>query len=346
LGLATIALFLAATLHSAFAAEEAKTPKARPGRYLLVVDTSSSMSRYAKNAHKVVNDLLLTGMSGELHAGDTIGVWTFNEELFTGQLPLQLWTPEAQEDIAKSVTDFLQGQPFRKDGRLENVLPVLSRLIKSSEKITVLLVTSVDTKLTGIPYERDVGRAYTLSRDEMRKQRMPFITVLRGWRGALIGGSANSGASPVEFPGFPPDPPPADNLKAAPKTPTVAPQPLIVIGKKPEPVAQVQTGAPPETIAAPNAVAQATSETSADVAVSSAPTPPESLAATPRDAAVPSVQTAVVATPEARPERTLFLVVGGAALITALGLVFLLVRRQHSSPHTSLITRSMDRKED
>ena len=41
-------------------------------------------------------------MKGQVEAGDTIGLWTFNEELYTGRFPLQTWLPPAQEDIMRN----------------------------------------------------------------------------------------------------------------------------------------------------------------------------------------------------------------------------------------------------
>src|SRR5689334_10730875 len=64
------------------------------GRYLFIVDTSYSMRRRADAVQKTASNLLLSGMRGELRRGDTIGIWTINEDLYTGRLPLQRWTPE------------------------------------------------------------------------------------------------------------------------------------------------------------------------------------------------------------------------------------------------------------
>ena len=38
---------------------------------------------------KAVQDLLASGLSGQLRRGDSLGVWTFNEELSAGRFPLR-----------------------------------------------------------------------------------------------------------------------------------------------------------------------------------------------------------------------------------------------------------------
>ena len=90
---------------------DAELPAVNPGRYLLIVDTSSSMRRYAENASSALERLLLSGMNGQLREGDTIGVWTYNEDLYTGNFPLQHWKPELQQNITTEVTAFVKRQP-------------------------------------------------------------------------------------------------------------------------------------------------------------------------------------------------------------------------------------------
>ena len=72
--------FLAAPFHSLSAAGP-ESPAEKPERYLIVVETSASMKRCTENTRTAVNRLLYSGMSGELRPGDSIGLWTFNEEL-------------------------------------------------------------------------------------------------------------------------------------------------------------------------------------------------------------------------------------------------------------------------
>jgi len=71
-------------------------PAVRNGdnRFLLIFDTSSDMKRRLPAVQKALNDILAAGMNGQLHPGDSIGVWTFDQDLHTGQFPLQHWEPD------------------------------------------------------------------------------------------------------------------------------------------------------------------------------------------------------------------------------------------------------------
>jgi hypothetical protein len=237
---------------SAWAAEAPGTNESA-GRYLFIVDTSFSMHRRAANTQKVVGDLLLSGLNGQLRPGDTIGVWTFNEELNAGSFPLQLWMPQARQRIATSVVEFLQRQRYEKQTQIDKALAPMMRVVKDSKKITVLLISDGDNKISGTPFDNEINEASKLNYSAQRKLHMPFVTVLRARKGEFIGCKVCAPPWPVEFPAFPAEPQVAEapvtqeEPKPPPTPPTVPP--LVVIGQKPEPVASSPTNAAPAVAA-------------------------------------------------------------------------------------------------
>src|ERR1700712_1643130 len=66
-------------------------------RWLLIVETSRAMAPRAEAITKSVGDLLRSGMNGQLRAGDSVGLWTYNNELHAGEFPLQTWSPETRQ---------------------------------------------------------------------------------------------------------------------------------------------------------------------------------------------------------------------------------------------------------
>src|SRR5690242_11236430 len=83
-----------------------------PNRFLLVVETSRAMLHRADPMAQTLQELLGSGMARQARRGDSVGVWTFNEELYSGVLPLQEWTPEQQKAITQRVVGFLRAQKF------------------------------------------------------------------------------------------------------------------------------------------------------------------------------------------------------------------------------------------
>src|SRR5215207_9508121 len=127
--------------HSGAQTNAPKAPPKRSNRYLIIVETSRSMEKRAEGTMKVVNDLLESGMGGKLQKGDTLGLWTFNEHLYAGRFPLQLWTPETHKNVAQKLWNYLKEQPYEKAASLEPVLAGMHAIINNSEVITVILIS-------------------------------------------------------------------------------------------------------------------------------------------------------------------------------------------------------------
>ncbi len=197
-------------------------PTNPPGRYLFIVGTSMAMRPRAAAVQKALDNLLQSSLHGQLQGGETVGLWTYDENLHAGQFPLQHWTPELSTHVASNVLAYLRAQRYTGASHFERVWPTLTQVVRQSERLTILLVTDGSERITGTPFDREINGYLRQESQKQLKAREPFITVLRTQRGAFVGCSLNSAPWPVEFPGFPPLP-----LKVeAPKpNPTPAPAP-------------------------------------------------------------------------------------------------------------------------
>jgi hypothetical protein len=208
-------------------------------RCLIIVETSKSMQRRADAVVGAVRGLLASGLDGQLQAGDTLGLWTFNEDLYAGRFPLQTWSAQAQEDITQRTVAFLKAQKYEKLGRFDKVVPAMSRLLNDSELITVILISSGDGEVQGTPIDGRINEYYNQWREQQQKARIPFIIVLRVRNGQLLACSLNTTPWPVEMPRLKSEirtaeTVPEDSAKAAPKNPPPAVPPLIVSRNEPQ----------------------------------------------------------------------------------------------------------------
>lgn len=211
----------------------AQTNSLSDSRYLLIFDTSAGMKRRVENVQRVAGDLLSSGMNGQLRPGDSIGVWTYNESLYAGAVPLMRWAPERRASIAAKVTEFLRNQKFEKASRPESFIPAVNQLVTNSPRLTVVIFSDGVSPLNGTPFDAEINAAYEPFRANQKAERMPFVTVLRAKRGEYLGHAVTPAPWAVEFPQFPPAPvsiKPVTERK--PETPRTAVPPLIVIGKK------------------------------------------------------------------------------------------------------------------
>ena len=207
-------------------------------RYLFVVETSKSMQKRSEGVSKVVVDLLGSGMHGQLQPGDSVGLWTFNNQLHAGSFPLQDWAPDRRDVLVSRVQTFLRAQKYQKSASWSSVTPVLNQVIQNSGLITVVVISTGDDKISGTPFDDRIKKDYKLWRDQQEKAHMPLLTIFRAKHGTLTDCSITPVPFPVELP-----PLPKEFVVAAEKPPAPAPPPpppkvvppLIISGHKPSP---------------------------------------------------------------------------------------------------------------
>ncbi len=309
------ALFLGCILPRTLLSQtNAFTPKPIPNRFLIVVETSRAMDKREAAVSQVLNQLLLSGMNGQLRNGDSLGLWTFNDELHGGEFPLQEWTSQNKSNITANVLAFVQKQKFGKTGHLAKVLPELGRLARTSETITFVFLSSGNETITGTPFDAKLNEPFMKWKDQQAKAHQPFVAVLRASKGRLTDFTVTPAPWPVEMPPLPAPPPAAapTQIVSTPKAPVRILPPLIVSGRKTNTVdaSSLAAGAAaplPAAHAVPisNALTNAahpispstTYDTNGSSGVATAPAPRPAASAAPREVAFPSNSPAVAQSP-------------------------------------------------
>ena len=221
-------------------------------RWLLIFEITSSMRHRTNGVLNETQDLLRTGMHGQMHRGDTIGIWTFNDKLHAGEAPLQVWSPDAAPTITRRTLQFLSQQQYARSARMEEMLTNMLNIINSSAFITVILFTDADDPIKGTAFDAPINEFYKANYHQLKRAAMPAVTVLRGVRGEITTNTMNVAPWPVDIPfvPLPPQSPPPKPPIATPKPAPPAVPPLIFIGKKPEATATP----PPESNVVPQAL--------------------------------------------------------------------------------------------
>jgi hypothetical protein len=206
-------------------------------RCLFIFDTSRSMERRVDGAQQTVVNLLSSGLNGQLHPRDTLGVWTYNEDLYSGRFPLQEWGPDARKKVPSTVTSFLVSQKFEKQAHFAKVLPPLQRLATNSTLLTIILISSGEEELHGTPFDQQINATYAQWREQQAKNRMPFVTLLRVVKGKMTAYAATAAPWALDVPPLPPEARPGSVAQAKPAPPVQkpsasTPQALVFSGRK------------------------------------------------------------------------------------------------------------------
>jgi hypothetical protein len=317
-------------------------------RWLFIVQTSASMQRRSEAIQQIAGAMLVAGMNGQMRRGDTLGVWTFNEDLYTGLFPLQEWTPGTSAAIALQVVEFLKSRKYEKGRRFDVFLPGMERVIKDSDFITVVLISDGREKIHHTPFDSQINAVYQAWQLEQERAKMPFVTVLRAQRGRITDYAVTVPPWPLQLPPLPTEllPRKAKEAKTA-QPPSPSAPPLIISGKESEP--------PPAAPVVLNALSPASMATNATASHALVVTPalaPETANPATETGATPPMPVPNAATepqkPSPHPGHAWVLALGIAGLIlagVALVIVLLLLRRASPSVRVSLPSHSPDREQ-
>jgi hypothetical protein len=218
-------------------------PQINDSRFLFIFDTSAEMKSRLPAVQAEMNTLLSTSLGGQLHAGDSLGVWTFDQDLRAGQFPLQHWNPEGAATTASDINKFVGRQHYANVTHFGALQPQLNELIQNSTRLTVLIFCDGGDDIKWTPFDIGINQVFQQRLAEQKKARQPFVLVLRTQLGQYAGCTLNFPPGMVSVPQFPPlpQPPPPSPAPPAPVVkPPVGP-PLIIIGTK------VGTNWPPAT---------------------------------------------------------------------------------------------------
>ena len=198
-------------------------------RWLLVFNTSSAMKKRLPAVEAEVRTLLLADFSRSLRADDGLGVWTLNDKLHTGQLPLITWSPETASSTVSNLVAFVHRQSYSGSTSFAALQPLLDQVIADSERLTVVIICDGEDEIHGTPYDDGLNDTIKQTRDARKNLHQPFVIVLRTQMGKFTGATVNFPPVPANLPPFPLLP---REIKAA----TPAP-PTNIIVVKPPPVA-------------------------------------------------------------------------------------------------------------
>ena len=234
------ARFVAALLAGIFLAGPLPAAPEPPveNRFLLIFDTSSAMKKREPAVENAIDNLLATSLRGELHEGDSIGVWTFDKDLRTGEFPLMRWDPPSAAAIAEGLKDFLRKHRYAGETSFAALQPFLDGVVKNSQRLTVLIFCDGQSEINWTPYDNAINKALGERQAERKKNKQPFILLLRSQLGEYVGCTVGLPPELIGFPQFPPLP--APEIKPVPPAPTNAPPvvpqstlpPLVIIGTK------------------------------------------------------------------------------------------------------------------
>jgi hypothetical protein len=177
-------------------------PNPRPVyRCLILIDTSSAMSRQKDVTTDTVSKLVLGSFGGRIRTGDAWTIWVFDDRLRTNGLPPQTWDPRQRQDIATRAYRFLNEQRFnRKKAALDKAMDALNDEAELSGDLTVFLFTDGSKPVKGTPFDEPINEIFTKHSSGMRKAKKPFVAVLVAQGGKFSAHAVSPGGDQIYIP--------------------------------------------------------------------------------------------------------------------------------------------------
>jgi hypothetical protein len=306
-------------------------------RFLFVIETTSAMRSRTNGVEDAVLGLLKSGIRGELRNGDTIGLWSYNDQLHT-EFPMQVWSVDHTNETVDTVQKYLRHLRYGKWQKLEKAWTAVSAVAAKSERLTVIFINDGEERFHGTPFDVDLDDLQKQYQREFRSKHVPFVTVLAAENGEFFDYSINYPSSitvphtadplppptPTNLPPVvtavatnippPPEPKPARHIeivmhgtRAVPQapSPTNAPAPVSTPSAAADTnvVAQTPTGAAPAKPSKPTPMPSPSPQTNVPVAarVTTTNLTPAPASAPAPPAAVPHMEPPPVATVASAP---------------------------------------------
>ena len=120
-------------------------------RYLFVVDTSASMSRYAGSTYRALEQFIDTGLQGQMRAGEAFDVWCFNDQVFANRLTPFVWDPPLHQALANTAIKGVKAQRFERTARFDRLLVALNQTARTADPLTIVLFTDGTERQRHLP---------------------------------------------------------------------------------------------------------------------------------------------------------------------------------------------------
>jgi hypothetical protein len=206
-------------------------------RFLFIFDTSSAMKKRLPAVGTELTGLFASNLGDNMHSGDSVAVWTFGAKLNAGKYPQFTWQPATGMAAVTNIMTFLSQQDYWGETHFDALQPLLDRVIRQSERLTIVIFCDGEGEIHWTPYDDGINDSMEHAAAERKKHRQPELMILRTQHGKFVGGTLTFPPSlPIipPFPALPVAPPvaPVTVLSAPASVPPPPPSlpPMIIVG--------------------------------------------------------------------------------------------------------------------
>ncbi len=197
------------------------TPQKGPFfRFVIIIDSSSSMKRNKEATLRTVQSLLGTGFQGLAKDGDVYGVWTVTDELDPGTFPPQKFAASInQMQMARAVM-YVNQVKYKGKVDLARAVDGMKKVAEISKETHFFLVTDGTDVVYGTPFDLDISTMLIRYKSKLAVDKNPFVVTLAARNRKFEAYSVEEGGGRAIFiPVLKPEEKPVVKKKEPKKTP-------------------------------------------------------------------------------------------------------------------------------
>jgi len=182
----------------------AKPPKPEGNRFLFILETSGGMTRLEHGGRQAVFDLIYSGVDGRMRRGDTYGIWPFNEQVYSGLVPMQTWDPQKRLEQASAVGRYLRTHKYEKEGNFELLMKQIHAVVRGAKDVNIFVVTDGNTPFLGTAFDQAINAGFETNRMQVQTAKKPLVVTLVARQGAFTAASVTTAGDRIELAELPP----------------------------------------------------------------------------------------------------------------------------------------------
>lgn len=205
---------LLSTITFLAAAEKTSTPAAQtnlPPQYnfLFVVDTSGSMGQEKVLSANLVRWGIFNGFLGQAQEGDSIDIWTYDDENHITRYPPQIVGSQDPKQMALAAGRFIEGLKFRGRSLFQPVATDLNLLMPHTKGLLVMIITDGEEPISGVSVDIDINEHIAREKKESPNSRDPYLISFAVVNGRITQWTVHHGDKELQLANLPERPKPA-----------------------------------------------------------------------------------------------------------------------------------------
>ena len=176
-----------------------KPPTPEGNRFLFILETSGGMTRLEHGGRQAVFDLIYSGVDGRMRRGDTYGIWPFNEQIFSGLVPMQTWDPQKRLEQASAVGRYLRTHKYEKEGNFELLMKQIHAVVRGAKDVNIFVVTDGNTPFAGTAFDQVINAGFETNRMQVQFAKKPLVVTLVARQGAFTAASVTPAGEKIEL---------------------------------------------------------------------------------------------------------------------------------------------------